>query len=338
MRIFVVADSDIDGLGASTILWWFYECRSGRLTRPSIEFTFPTREALNAMAENTFEMQRIADAYDRIYIFDTGVNSAKANENVGHFWAPKTVYIDHHETNADRQERFQGKYVGFHVVEGSRCTAKIAYDVLYRELALENPKKAEKFAKIKEFADLVNDIDMWVRDYPRSSELADFVEAVKDKQQAFGNLKQICLTPTKNTDFMVETLLRVNEEKMASISLARSTLVKHEGYKCPFYTAFVDGYQSEAAAEVVHPRGIVAVYNVRSGTLSLRLGKELSGMKFYKHGDNISCLEFAELFGGGGHPQAAGVSKREMTPILKAMSKALGVFMLEALQNDRRTA
>lgn len=335
MRILVVADSDIDGTGAATIVWWYYECSTGRLSRPRIDFSFPYREKLNEMAENTLEMERIAKQYDLIYLCDTGVNSPKANENLGYSWAPKTIYIDHHETNVVRQERFKDRYVGFHVVEGSRCSAKIAYDVLYRELSLKNEKKAEKFAQIKEFADLVNDIDMWVRDYPRSSELADFVDAVKDKQLAFENLKQICLSPNKNTDFMFETLVRVNEEKMQSIALARNTLVKHEGYKCPFYTAFVDGYQSEAAAEVVHPKGIVAVYNIRSGTLSLRLGRELSGMKFYKHGDNISCLEFAELFGGGGHPQAAGISKKEMTPLLKAMSKALGAFMLEAMRASK---
>ena len=133
---------------------------------------------------------------------------------------------------------------------------------------------------------------------------------------------------------MKDAIDRVRYKKKASLELGRATLVKHRNYKVPFYTAIIDDFQSEVASELVHPKGMIACYNVNANTISFRIGSDYSGMK-YSRNTIISCLDFAELFGGGGHPQAAGISPSEAAKILKVMSKEMGCFLLEEEKNDR---
>lgn len=338
MDILVIADTDIDGTGTATIIRWYYQSKYF-ISLPRIKVWFPDRTVLNERFSDETWVRQTAHDNDLIYLCDTGPNSEDGNKLLGEILAPQTIYFDHHQTNYDRQEPYIKNYKGFYVKEGARCTAKIAFDTFLKEF--DDPRSFiatrhyRKFVKIKEFAQLVNDLDMWIRKYPRSTELGDVVDAL-GPYGAHEEFNKICLAPGTNTEKMREGITQVRYRKEASLALGKATLVKHRNYKVPFYTAVIDGFQSEVASELVHPRGMIACFNIDTKSISLRIGSEYSGMK-YSRNTKINCLDFAELFGGGGHPQAAGISPPEATKVLKVLSRELGRYLLEEEKNERRS-
>ncbi len=336
--VLIIGDTDVDGTGAAAIIRWYYQSKYlFPQLRPKIKVWFPERTVLNERFADATWVRSVAHDNDLIYLCDTGLNTEEGNKNLGEILAPKTIYFDHHQTNFDRQEQYIKNYKGFYVKEGARCTAKIAFDTLLKEFDVPQSflatRRYRKFVKIKEFAQLVNDIDMWIRKYARSTELADVVNAL-GPDRAYEEFTKICLTPGINTEVTKDAIAAVRHRKEASLKLGKSTLVKHKNYKVPFYTAIINGFQSEVGSELVHPRGMIACYNLDANAISFRIGSDYSGMK-YSRNTTISCLDFAELFGGGGHPQAAGISPSEATKVLKVMSKEMGRFLLEEEKNGR---
>lgn len=336
--ILIIADTDIDGAGAATIIRWYYQSKYlFPILRPKIKTWFPERTILNEKFCDEAWVRSVAHDNDLIYLCDTGLNSDIGNKNLGEILARKTIYFDHHQTNYDRQEEYIKDYKGFYVKEGARCTAKITFDTFLKEFDVPNSflatRRYRKFIKIKEFAQLVNDIDMWIRKYPRSTELADVV-SILGPARAYEEFINICLNPGINTDIIKDAIISVRYKKNISLELGKATLVKHRNYKVPFYTAIINGFQSEVASDLVHPKGMIACYNIDTNTISFRVGSDYSGMK-YSRNTKINCLDFAELFGGGGHRVAAGISPKEITQILKIMSKEMGHFLLEEEKNER---
>lgn len=338
MKIMIIGDTDIDGTGAATIIKWYHECKNVRILQPKIDVYFPNRTELNTKFDDEGWVKSIHAKYDLIYLCDTGLESKEGNKNLGTILAPKTIYFDHHESNFKRQEQYIKNFKGFYVKEGARCTAKIAYDVLLKEF--EDPgsiwmtRKWRNFQKIKEFAHLVNDIDMWVRKYPRSTQLADVVTEL-GPYEAHDEFLEIALSPIQDTPVTLAAWEKAEHTKSVSRELGEATLVKHRNYKVPFYTAIINGYQSEVASNLVHPKGMIAVFNLVTKAVSFRVGSEFSGMK-YSRNKNLNCLDFAELFGGGGHPMAAGISPEATKGILKEMARSMGQFLLEEEKNERQ--
>lgn len=343
MRVLVIADTDLDGTGAATIITKYHELFSRRslftpwkIEKDTVEIHFPNRVQLNEEFANEKWIRHIDNKYDLIYLCDTGLNTREGNINLGTVLAPKTIYFDHHETNLKNQEDYKDRYKGFYVEEGERCTAKIAYDTLAellgRETADNQPEgqaRYKKFREFKKFAGLVNDLDMWYRMFPRSSELGEYI-AVVGAEKAYPRMLKIAATPDQNVDDMEEVLSRVASEKSRSLELAKSTLVKHKGYKTPFHTCMVDDWASWVAGEICPPSGMIAMFDVRYKTLSFRVGPKYIGMEWHKaKGKKPNCLDFAEPLGGGGHPQAAGVSTAEACAIFKKLSQRLGELLLE---------
>jgi oligoribonuclease NrnB/cAMP/cGMP phosphodiesterase (DHH superfamily) len=337
MKVLVIGDTDIDGTGAAVVIRWYYQSKY-LFWRPQITTMFPDREVLNEKFADESWAREITHNYDLVYLCDTGLNTEEGNHNLGEILAPQTIYFDHHQTNYDRQEKYLKNFKGFYVKEGSRSTTKIAFDTFLKEFDVPQSFLAtrhyRKFIKVKEFAQLVNDYDMWIRKYPRSTTLNDVVAAL-GPQKAYEEFVKICLTPGVNTEPMKEAIIQVRYQKQASLNLGKDTLVKHRNYKVPFYTAVVNGFQSEVASALVHPKGMIAVYNLETQTISFRIGAEYSGMKYNRNTD-LNCLDFAEMLKGGGHPQAAGIPASESTKILKLMSREMGRYLLEEEKNERQ--
>lgn len=342
MKVFIIADTDLDGTGAATIITKYhqlFQTKSHSIWRPfgvqprdEIEVYFPDRVELNQKFEDSRWVDEIWNSYDLIYLCDTGLNTDIGNENLGRI-ASKVIYFDHHSTNLERQYNYADRYKGFHVEEGSSCTAKIAYDTLFADLQADScrcpPDKAIQFRKLKKFSLLVNDLDLWYRTMPRSTELADY-EAMVGPYKGYETFLQICENPDENPYHMQEVLNKVSAEKNRSLSLAKATLVKHKGYKVPFHTCIVDGWASWVAGEVCPKTGLLAMLDTSTKALSFRVGSKYAGTAWHDAKQpKPNCLEFAEPLGGGGHPQAAGVSTGEASPIFKQLSQRLGEILLE---------
>jgi len=343
MRVLIIADTDLDGTGAAAIITKYHELNTTRSLMPpfkvqadEIRTYFPERGDLNKNFEDEDWVRFIVKEHDLIYLCDTGLNSEKGNKNLGEIAAPKTIYFDHHASNLERQRPYIENFKEFHVEEGPRCTAKIAYDTLYARLYKNNPKKASEFRELQKFALFVNDVDLAYWECPRALELADFVTIVGPKE-AYIELLTVCTDPDSSTPFIDQMLKVVQDQKERSLHLAKATLVKHKGYKTPFYTCLVDDWASWVSTQIVAKTGMIAMFDVRRKSLSFRVSRRYAGEAWHKtKGKKPNCLDFAEVLGGGGHPQAAGVSSEEASPIFRELSKRLGELLLEVHKNDRR--
>lgn len=347
MRVLIIADTDLDGTGAAAIITKYHELFKTQrhmfaaiVPRDEVDTYFPDRVELNKRFEDSEWVQSIFFKYDLVYICDTGLNTDEGNANLANILAPKVVYFDHHATNLERQRHYADRYKGFHIEEGPSCTAKIAYDTLvaHLESTNRNEKDIRQFKRLKKFSLLVNDLDLWYRKMLRSTELADY-EAVVGPERGYAAWMEIAENPDVNTDDMSSVLEKVAKQKRQSLALAHATLVKHKGYKTPFHTCFVDDWASWVAGEICPKTGMIAMFDVRRKSLSFRVGPKYIGMEWHKAtGTKPDCLDFAEPLGGGGHPQAAGVSTGECSPLFKQLSACLGELLLETYNDGREPA
>jgi len=333
-KVLIVADTDLDGTGSAVIITKFYEMFYGSKIPfkkgTKIDAVFPSRKALDDYFSDSEWCEKIKAQYDHIYLCDTAPNNLEGCKNIGTILAPKMTIFDHHSTNLDRLQPYINNFTdasgwgGFNIIEGERCSARITFDVL-RECS----RGSDKFNVFKKFAELVNDHDLWHRMLPRSTELADYVATV-GAETAYHTFLRIADEPDMNVEDMEEVIGSVDKAKQSSLALAQATLVKHKGYKSPFYTCLVDDWASWVGSEVVAKTGLVAMFDIKRGSLSFRVGAKYRGTSWHKaKGTKPNALDFAEPLGGGGHPQAAGVGTGEASPIFKQLSEKLGELLLE---------
>jgi len=341
-KVLIVADTDLDGTGSAVLITKFYEMfYSSKIPFKKghqIDVQFPDRRDLDVVFHED-SCKKMVEYYDHIYLCDTAPNDLGACKNIGTILAPKMTIFDHHSTNLDRLQPYAKNFTdrnggGLHIIEGERCSAKIAFDTLKGTLYRE---PAAQYNVYKKFAGLVNDLDLWYRKFPRSTELADYV-AVVGAEAAYPVLLQVADNPDKSVGDMEKVINSVNKAKRQSLGLAHATLVKHKGYKSPFYTCLVDDWASWVGSEVVAATGLVAMFDIRRKSLSFRVGARYTGTAWHKaKGKKPNALDFAELLGGGGHPQAAGVSTGEASPIFKQLSERLGEILLETYNERSRS-
>jgi oligoribonuclease NrnB/cAMP/cGMP phosphodiesterase (DHH superfamily) len=334
MRILIVTDTDLDGVSSAIVISKYHELfdKSRWLRRkPQVDVVFPTREDLNVMFSNEELCNSFVAEYDRIYLCDTCPDGGDACHNIGTILADQMTIFDHHATTIERLRPYITRLskippAGFQVFEDGRCSAKIAFDVLRGSL-YDTP--AAKLDVLRRLVDLTNDIDMWHRKFPRSTQLADYVCAVGAKK-AYPVIRSIVENLARDVADMSAVLRSVREARQKSLSLAKATLVKHKGYKKPFYTCLVDDHASSVGSDLVANTGLIAMFDIGGKTLHFRLGPRFTGTAWHKAtGQKPDCLDFAVPLGGGGHHHAAGVSTNEALPIFKELSRHLGELLLE---------
>ena len=345
MRILVMADSDLDGVGTAAMIKWYYNnCSAWYRPRAMVEVMFPTRSGFNGIFWSRDRVRRLSSGFDFVFICDLGLDSSQANQILAEELASKTIYIDHHPTTDVHQSQYKERYFMYAVeAEGGHCTAEIAYCLLVNSPAAQpdgpffrlSTSKRTQFTQLHAFATLVTDLDLWYRKLPRSMELGDFVETA-GPHRAFAELMKILPDFEKNTPTMEKYLEQAETKKQNSKALGEATLVQHDGYKMPFSTCFVDDYASWVGSELVDSVGLIAMMDVKGKTLHFRVGPRFVGTAWNKaKGTKPDSLDFAVPLGGGGHHQSAGVSEQEALPIFKELSRRFGEVLLEEYNNDR---
>ncbi len=343
MKVLIITDTDLDGVCSAVVISKFHEIfdKPGWFEqKPQIDVRFPSRVSLNELFGSEAWCHAQLRDYDKIYLCDTCPDSEEACRNIGTVLARKLVVFDHHATTIERLGPYKDLFrrarftaAAFNVFEDGRCSAKIAFDTIWKSLP---PNLAEKLSvAVCRLVDLTNDIDMWHRKFPRSTELADYVCAV-GPDKAYPIIQRMAADPDEDVADLPIVLAAVEESRQKSLALAKATLVKHEGYKKPFCTCLVDDHASWVGSEVVANTGIVAMFDINGKTLHFRLGPRFTGTAWHKaKGKKPDCLDFAVPLGGGGHHHAAGVSTNEALPIFKELSRHLGELLLEEY-NGRR--
>jgi len=193
-------------------------------------------------------------------------------------------WYDHHQWDGETREAIEG--IGVEVVVGESdevCSADVALQ--------EFEKRGNEFDEARrELVSVTRDHDLWIRDDPRSDDLADlsvfldadeYLEAVSEGPDIDDEHRKLLEEKREEK----EKLINLAVERAETVEVAGVT-VAHTYGRCS---------QNEVA-ESLRERGADAAAVVKpEGGTSLR------GSEGFER-----CHEVARLLNGGGHPRAAG--------------------------------
>lgn len=217
----------------------------------------------------------------------------------------KIYWFDHHRTALKRYAAGNVD-VPFadQVVSEEMAAARLVYEYLEKQLAAPNAKFTN-FAPVIAMAD---DNDRWIHAIPGSHELALTIRAMgteQDSLEGYHALLDIDAAATY-TPAMRAAYEKARREIDASFELAEksrvSILVPDSPYT--FVAAVCDGYTSEIADAwgKKATQTVFALYDLKGEGISLRRSPDC----------DVDLSRLAQMFGGGGHPAAAGCRPAEL--------------------------
>ncbi|MFB6303607.1 MAG: DHH family phosphoesterase [Haloferacaceae archaeon] len=305
----VVADTDADGLGCATLIREAHDASvaaadfeasmAARLTdeadaRAAAESEDETREespvavvgagpyslgtALERVAEyvdpgaDVYVCDLCPDEYD-----DVAAGLPAVVERAG-----SVRWFDHHQWDEAVADAVRA--AGVDLVVG-QSDEECSTDVALRSLDVEFPDH------IHELAAVTRDHDLWIKEDPRSDDLADYARWAADEEYVAVVAEYGPDLPPAAMEYVGER--RVEKERLIERAVDRATT--HEVGPWTVATTYGRCSQNEVA-ETLRERGADAAVIVKpAGSASIR------GSDGFER-----AHEVAELVEGGGHPKAAG--------------------------------
>jgi len=263
--------------------------------------------------------------YDRNEVWITDVSwtdpaadralRALAQRGVQIYW------FDHHRTAIERYEAgeinvpFAGK-----VLTERFAAARLTYDYLRLRLSArgELPLPFADFWPVVEMAD---DNDRWIHAIPGSHDLALTIRAL-GSELAYTELLSIDGAVTYSAR-MRQARVRVESELRSSFEIAeRSRLERALPSGINLVTAVCDGYPSEIADSWGKStrNAVFALLDATSLGVSLRRSADC----------DVDLSELARVFGGGGHPAAAGCELPELRRrVAQGLAEIIGAALCD---------
>jgi oligoribonuclease NrnB/cAMP/cGMP phosphodiesterase (DHH superfamily) len=220
----------------------------------------------------------------------------------------KIYWIDHHRT-AIRRYTAGTIAVPFadKVISEEFAASRLTYEYLqrHREPAAPQSDPFTEFAPVVAMAD---DTDRWIHAIPGSRELAWVIRALGtdgDSLEGYHALLTIDAAVTY-TPTMRAAYDKVAGEIQASFALAEQSRVSLQVAGTPYtlVTAVCDGYPSEIgdAWGKNATQTVFAFFDLKGEGVSLRRSPDCQA----------DLSQLAQMFGGGGHPAAAGCRPKEL--------------------------
>lgn len=270
--VIAVADPDADGLAATAIV----RAHHGRVTLVATE----PRE-LDDTLEHLSEDLASATA---VYVLDlcpddlTVVPSVERLVSV----SERVVWFDHHRWDPEVRAAVEGAGVDLTVGESDEvATTNLAHATLGDDLD----------DRWSDLAEVVRDHDLWLREDPRSDDVADFAHWAD-------NERFIEVVTEHGADLPSDVRAFLEERRAEKADLVEAATARAE-YRVIHGVTLAITYgrcsQNEVAERLRQAGADAAVVIKPSGGVSLRGG---DGFR--------RCHEVAQRLGGGGHPEAAG--------------------------------
>lgn len=270
----MLADGDADGLAAVVLGERVFDDFGWTTASPNY-----LGDAFERLAEfiedgaTVYVVDLCPDADVPLADFETVVERAEA-----------VRWYDHHEWDEEVRETVEA--LGVDVVVGE------SDEVCSADVALEQfEKDGHDFPDaLYELIEVTRDHDLWIRDDPRSDDLADlsvylsseeYVEAVRDGVEL----------DDEYADFLAEK--REEKDRLIGLAVERAEFVEVGGVTVAH--TYGRCSQNEVAEELREQGADAAVVVKPEGGTSLR------GSEGFER-----CHEVARLLDGGGHPRAAG--------------------------------
>ncbi|WP_332897802.1 DHH family phosphoesterase [Haladaptatus sp. CMSO5] len=192
------------------------------------------------------------------------------------------TWYDHHQWNDEVAEAV--RETGVELVIGNseeECTA----DVALRSIDFEFPDY------LVDLAAVTRDHDLWLREDPRSDDLADLAYWSEPAEYAELIQEHGADLPEEAAEFLAE--MRVEKEALIEQAISRANF--HEIGEWTVGVTYGRCSQNEVAEALREQGSDAAVIVKPAGSASIR------GTETFKR-----CHEVAEQVNGGGHPKAAG--------------------------------
>ena len=297
--------TDLDGIGCAVLAYLAFGCGN-------VDVEFCNYDDVDEKVETLLSNSDLRNLYDKIFITDISISEGLA-KTIDVWINPFNVRLfDHHATALCLNEyKWCTVMVGHHY-SGIKTSGTELLSMHLFENEQFNYYDAHIIENIYRFVDIVRDYDTW-----RWKELGNdgiVCKQVNDLFHILGRdefikwaINQIhglnYVTPLQEFPYFGEKELTLLEQKQREID--RYVEEKNEqlftspmcGKVCGF--VFAERFISELGNRLceIHPEiDFVAIINMSSKTVSYRTVK-----------DNIDLgRDVASLFGGGGHPKAAG--------------------------------
>ena len=214
----------------------------------------------------------------------------------------KIYWFDHHRTALKRYAAGEVD-VPFadHVVSEEKAAARLVYEYLEKQSAVSGHCD-DTFAAFAPVVAMADDNDRWIHAIPGSRELALTIRtmgAERDSLEGYQALLDIDATVTY-TPAMRAAHEKACREIQASFAMAEQSRVSLPVPGTPYtlVAAICDGHPSEIgdAWGKNAAQTIFAFYDLKGEGISLRRSPDCK----------VDLSQLAQLFGGGGHPAAAG--------------------------------
>lgn len=274
MKIYLVRDDDLDGVGTEIITRVGYE-------NYDIEVITATYKDVNEKVINLIERVRDEDCI--VLIADLSVNKEVADliENNS---PEKFLLLDHHKTSLWLNE------YKWAIINEKICGTMMVFDyILFKALSFNDKELLHKLGQYLQFIEIVNDYDMWIHNYPESKGHNQLYYLIGSESY----VKRVLSNPSiKFTDEEL-TLLKVeNARKQRYFEKVSKTVVGRSEYGI----VFAEEFTSELGHYILDTTdfNIVVLINLKDRKVSLRSKP------------NVDCSKIAKTYGGGGHPQASG--------------------------------
>jgi oligoribonuclease NrnB/cAMP/cGMP phosphodiesterase (DHH superfamily) len=220
----------------------------------------------------------------------------------------KIYWIDHHRTAIKRYTSgninvpFADK-----VISEEFAASRLTYEYLARKLAATQQQNSN-FAAFAPVIAMADDNDRWLHAIPGSRELAWTIRTMgadRDSLEGYNALltidEAITYTPAMRTAFE-----KAAGEIQASFALAEKSRVSIAVPGTPYtlVTAVCDGHPSEIgdAWGKEATQTVFAFFDLKGEGVSLRRSPDCQA----------DLSQLAQVFGGGGHPAAAGCRPKEL--------------------------
>jgi oligoribonuclease NrnB/cAMP/cGMP phosphodiesterase (DHH superfamily) len=270
----VIADPDADGLGCVALI--------RHVTDGSVGLV-PTGP--NDLSETLARVATHLDALDALYVCDLCPDSIEAVAEPVETFLERTAsvrWFDHHEWDAETAESVRS--AGVDLVVGP-SDEECSTDVTLRSLEPNLPMH------LQELAAVTRDHDLWIREDPRSDDLADY-SYWSDPEEYVGVVLEHGPDLPEDVRAYLEDR-RVEKEALIDKAVERASF--HEIGELEVAATYGRCSQNEVAEELRKQGADAAVIVKPAGSASIR------GTDAFER-----CHEVARQVSGGGHPRAAG--------------------------------
>jgi len=230
--------------------------------------------------------QDVFETHDRVIIADVACDTETADLFEKLYHGDITI-IDHHKTALDLKDR------DWCHINMEKCGTFLLYDYLF-----ENGEPDDHWGAVWNFAEMINDRDMWIRKDPKSDQLSLFANFFG--QEKFVDMMTYrirkCYPLMTDADLNVVKVLESKRDKYIEKHSEKPFFKELDGVKCAY--VFCSDHQSQLLQRVMERHDCDVAIGIKLNSFG--------GVASIRSTEKVDATEIAKQFGGGGHARAAG--------------------------------